>query len=205
MPPDIERVEAADEVHDPKTFEFTVETVWFDKFALKIGGQTKIRDGAKLLKSSGALQHPHHTNVRCEVQCKCSLGPEGWTLRVVLQTMNANITGSAIDIYRNVTIETDPRMGVVDLTILSLISQTHGSGLDESGLPASVNISGIPTAAAHLATATTPARATIGGAGITVEGLFRIVGGHVLARRVYIEGGRSGRGSAFYVQSGSSS
>ena len=94
-------------------------------------------------------------------------------LRVVLQTLYANITGDPILLFRNVTIETDPRLGVVDI-----VSNTT-------------------------TTTTSPARATIGGSGTTVEGLFRISdNAHVLLVRVYVEGGVGGRGGCFYVSEG---
>ena len=172
VPPDIERIEAADE--DPtlrRSFEFTVQTIWMDKFALKIR-RTDLNQGwSRVLKILWRAAAPaeYKCSVRGALKMQSHL-PDGWKLRVVLQTMNANVTGPAIDIYRNVTIETDPRLGVVDLTILSLISQPHGSHKD-NGLPISANVSGVPTAAAHLATTVAPARATIGGGGITVEGM----------------------------------
>jgi hypothetical protein len=96
-----------------------------------------------------------------------------YRLRVVLQTLYANITGDPILLFRNVTIETDPRLGVVDI-----VSNTT-------------------------TTTTSPARATIGGSGTTVEGLFRISdNAHVLLVRVYVEGGVGGRGGCFYVSEG---
>lgn len=50
---------------------------------------------------------------------------------------------------------------------------------------------------------TTPARGTIGGSGITVEGMFRISdNAQVKFSRVYLEGGVSGRGGCIYVQHG---
>ena len=81
-------------------------------------------------------------------------------------------------IYFSISLDTfPPGLGVVDVTLLNDTTTNTST--------------------------TTPARGTIGGSGITVEGMFRISdNAQVKFSRVYLEGGVGGRGGCIYVQHG---
>jgi hypothetical protein len=83
------------------------------------------------------------------------------------------VTGKAIHIYKNVTIETDPRLGIINV----ITNSTR--------------------------TTTSPARATINGNRLTVEGMFRVSdSAKIIFSRVYLEGGIGSRGGCIYIYDG---
>ena len=176
VPPDIERLEVADEQWG-RTFALEVKSIWLDKFAIKIQ-RTDLNQGwSRVLKILWRAAAP--ANYKCSVrgafQMQHNLRP-GWRLRIVLQTLVANVTGAAIDIFRNVSVETDPRLGIVDATMLDLLSQSAGQ-IPASGLNSNTSaVAPTATSYGHSRTSTAAARATIGGGFRNVEGMFRLVG-----------------------------
>ena len=180
VPPDIERLEVVDETLG-RNFELTINTIWLSKMAVTIHRKDLQQGWSQVLKILWRAGAPanYKCSLRGALNMQAKLKP-GWRLRVVLQTLRANVTGDAIHIYKDVTIETDPRLGVVDLT-LNAASYNNVTN----------------------ASTTTSARSTIGGSGTTVEGMFKISdNAQVLFNRVYLEGGVGGRGGCIYVQDG---
>ena len=109
VPPDIERLEVADETLG-RVFTLTVNSIWRSRFAITIQRKDLTQGWSNVLKILWRAGAP--ANYKCSLRGALNMQTrlrEGWRLRVVLQTLNANVTGSPINIYRDVTVETDPR------------------------------------------------------------------------------------------------
>ena len=121
VPPDIERLEIADETLG-RVFTLTVNSIWRSRFAITIQRKDLTQGWSNVLKILWRAGAP--ANYKCSLRGALNMQTrlrEGWRLRVVLQTLNANVTGSPINIYRDVTVETDPRASNICFVLLIIV------------------------------------------------------------------------------------
>ena len=114
IPPDIEQLIHVDEAKG-RSFELTVHNIWTSKFTIKIrrldenGGWNDV----VVILWRAAAPSGYRCSVRGALMRQDDMRP-GFTLRIVFITLEAEVDGDAMPIFRNVTFQTDPRLTVFD-------------------------------------------------------------------------------------------
>ena len=115
--PDIEVLTTVDE-NTGRAFELITQQRWIDRFIVRIrrldqhGGWN---EPVKILWRAGAPSG-YKCSIRGAFQQQYIMRP-GRRLRIVLQSLEVLVEAVSIDIFRNVTVEVDPRLTVIDPTL----------------------------------------------------------------------------------------
>jgi predicted outer membrane repeat protein len=121
VPPDIEQLIHVDEANG-RTFELTVHSVWTSRFTIKIrrtdnyGGWNDV----VVIMWRAAAPAGYRCSVRGALMHQYDMRP-GFSLRVVIIAPEVNVEGDSMQIFRNVTFETDPRLKVYDPVAKGLV------------------------------------------------------------------------------------
>ena len=114
VPPDIEQLSHVDDCCG-RTFELTVHSVWMHRFTIKIRRTDENGGWSNLLVILWRAAAPagYRCSVRGSLKFQEDMRPN-YALRIVLIALEVHAVGDAMAVHRNVTIETDPRLQIVD-------------------------------------------------------------------------------------------
>jgi predicted outer membrane repeat protein len=114
IPPDIEQLSHVDDCCG-RTFELTVHSVWTHRFTVKMRrtDQSGGWNNVVVILWRAAAPAGYRCSVRGSLLHQTEMR-EHFGLRIVIIALEVHVVGDAMPIHRNVTIETDPRLKVVD-------------------------------------------------------------------------------------------